>query len=259
MLNLPNRIVQLWRTLPQATATMLIVALLALDTASAFAAGVSTDAGTDGPAQTAYAPEKGQGPAIVVISGATGPNSYQSYTAELARLGYYAVLVAGADILTPTPDGRANLIKTIDRVQHSPNTLPGKVAVIGFSQGGGGALANAAGLQDLVSMVVAYYPFTSFKAGPASVVKNFRVPVLILAGELDRYKNCCVIESARAIAAAAKDSGAKFELVVYPQASHGFNLETGARGEPMGAYRRDDAADAWKRTTEMLRQYQPIR
>jgi dienelactone hydrolase len=234
--------------------------MFALAAASVSAAdGISTDASSEGPAQTAYAPEKGPGPAIIVISGATGPASYQSYAAELARLGYYSVLLTGSDILNTGRDGPVNLRNAIDRAQRSPHAVPSKVAVIGFSLGGGGALAHAAGMPDLVSVVAVYYPFTSFKAGPVSLVQNFRVPVLFLAAELDRYKNCCLIESARAIEAAALASGAKFELVVYPQANHGFNLETGARGEPLRAYRREDAADAWRRTTEMLRLYHPLR
>lgn len=250
--------VRLWHWLPKAATVQLVGWMFALVVASVSAAGcISTDASSEGPAQTAYPPEKGPGPAIIVISGQAGPASYQSYAAELARLGYYSVLVAGRDILNPGKEGPVNLRKAIDRAQRSPHAFPGKVAVIGFSLGGGGALAHAAGMPDLVSVVVAYYPFTSFRASPVSLVKNFRVPVLFLAAELDRYDNCCVIEAARAIAAAAQESGAKFELVVYPQADHGFNLESSARG--VRAYRRDDAADAWRRTTEMLRLHHPLR
>lgn len=68
-----------------------VVALMA---ASAIAAdGVSTEAGPEGPAQTAHAPSNGKpGPVIVAISGHTGRVSYQSYAADLAQLGYYTVL-----------------------------------------------------------------------------------------------------------------------------------------------------------------------
>ena len=40
-----------------------------------------------------------------------------------------------------------------------------------------------------------------------------------------------------AMEAAAKANSAPFELVVYPDANHGFNRESGALGEPMRAYR----------------------
>ncbi|MFH1154481.1 MAG: dienelactone hydrolase family protein [Pseudomonadota bacterium] len=229
--------------------------------ASAFAAGgVSTGAGPEGPAQVAYAPDSGKpGPVIIAISGHTGPTSYQAYAAELAKLGYYVVLVDGKDILNPERTGPANLSKAIVRAQNAPNAVRGKVAVIGFSQGGGGALYNAASMPDAVSMVVAYYPATRTWAKNISLlVKRFRVPVLVMAGGKDHHNDCCVIESMRAMETVAKASGMKFELVVYPEANHGFNLETGASGEPTKAYRPIDALDAWSRTVEMLKHYQPL-
>ena len=246
---------------------LLIGWMFAIIAMSASAAdGVSTEAGPEGPAQTAYAPPNGPGPIIMVLSGVTGPGSYQSYAAELAKLGYYTVLLDGNDILNPAVvlnparPGPVNLKKAIDRALNSPNAVKGKVAVIGFSRGGGGALYEATAIPDLVSMVVAYYPSTSTWAKNIdSLVKRFKVPVLMMPGGLDRYKSCCLVETARAIETAAKASGAKFELVVYPDANHGFNLQTGASGEPMGAYRRDDDRDAWRRTVEMLKQYQPLK
>jgi len=229
--------------------------------ASSFAAGgVSSEAGSDGIAQTAYSPDNNKpGPVVIVLSGQMGPDSYQFYAAELARLGYYVVLVAGKDILNPEQTGAANLTKTIERALRSPNAVKGKVAVVGFSLGGGGALFHAANMPNLVSMVVAYYPATRIWVNKIdSLVSHFQVPVLFLAAQRDRHKECCAIETAQAIEGAAKAKGLRFELVVYPEANHGFNLPVGAKGEPMGAYREDDARDAWRRTVNMLKQYQPL-
>jgi len=236
--------------------SMLMIGLMfASYSASSFAAsGVSSEAGSEGIAQTAYSPDNAPGPVIIVISGQTGPASYQSYAAELARLGYYSVLVAGKDILNPELTGSANLTKTIERALQSPGAVKGKVAVIGFSLGGGGALYNAANMPNLVSMVVAYYPYSKTWANKIdSLVSHFRVPVLVLAAQRDRYKECCVIETAQAMEVAAKAKGIRFELVVYPEANHGFNLKTGASGEPTSAYRGDDDRDAWRRTVDMLK------
>jgi dienelactone hydrolase len=233
--------------------------LTAIALSASAADGISTEASAEGPAQTAYASANGPGRVAIVISGQTGPASYQTYAAELAKLGYYAVLVDGKDILNRTqwPDA-PNLRKVIERSQRSPSAIPGKVAVVSFSLGGGGALLHATAMPDSVSMVVAYYPFTREWADKLNwFVKRFRVPVLVLAAERDRYKECCVVETARAMDIAAKSVGARFELVVYPEADHGFNLQTGAQGEPASAYRRDDDRDAWRRTVEMLKQHQP--
>lgn len=246
----------------QALMVLSIGCIIAIYTLSAYAAeSVSTEAGPEGPAQITYSPANGKpGPIIIVISGQTGPASYQPYAADLAHLGYYVVLVDGKDILNAEHTGPANLSKTIDRAQNSPNAIKGKVAVVGFSLGGGGALYNAANMPDAVSMVVAYYPYTrKWVNNIDDLVKRFRVPVLVLAGGADRHKDCCVIESMHAMEAAAKSKGLPFELVVYPNANHGFNLEKGARGEPAHTYRPDDASDAWRRTGEMLKINHPLR
>ena len=221
--------------------------------------GLAADAGPDGPAQIAFASPNAPGPIVIVISGQTGPASYKTYASELAALGYYAVLLTGKDILNAEHTGAANLRKAIERAQRSPNAMKGRAAVIGFSLGGGGALYNAAPQSDLVSMVVAYYPYTlTWANNMDALVTRFRVPVLVMPGSLDRYHNCCVIESMQAMEAAAKRIASPFELVVYPQANHGFNLKTGASGEPMGAYRREDDLDAWRHTLEMLKRYQAL-
>jgi dienelactone hydrolase len=247
-----------WITL--AASTLLIGWIFVFIIAPASAAdGLSTEEGPEGPAQTAYTPAKGHGPVIIVISGQTGPASYQTYAAELAKLGYYSVLLTGKDILNPQLTGPANLRKAIERAQRSPSAVKGKVAVIGFSLGGGGALYNATYMPDLVSMVIAYYPYTRTWANKIdSLVKRFQVPVLVLAAQRDRYKDCCVIETARDIEVAAKARVARFELVVYPEATHGFNLKTGASGEPAHAYRQEDDRDAWRRTVDMLKLYHPL-
>ena len=135
---------------PHLTVTKLLVATwVAMTWASAGAAdGVSTPAGPEGPAQIAYAPAKGPGPAVILLSGQSGPALYQEYAAEVASLGYYAVLLDGKDILTRTQDGAANLKNAIERAQRSQYVVPGKSAVIGFSQGGGGALAYATNMTE---------------------------------------------------------------------------------------------------------------
>jgi len=210
---------------------------------------------TGGLSQKAYDPPSGRGPIVILLSGASGMNVvYNSYAAEVARLGYYAVLLDGNDFQAIYGKSAADdLRRVIERAQSSAKALPGKAAVIGFSRGGGGALTHAARMPDLVSAVVAYYPATSFVSDMRAFAAKFQVPVLVLAGERDRYHNCCLIESMRAMEAAAKEGGAPFELVVYPNAGHGFTWVN------TPAYRPEDSADAWQRTKKMLSQHQPLR
>jgi len=210
---------------------------------------------TGGLSQKAYDPPSGRGPIVILLSGASGMNVvYSSYAAEVAQLGYYAVLLDGNDFQAKYGKSAADdLRRVIERAQSSAKALPGKAAVIGFSRGGGGALTHAAGMPDLVSAVVAYYPSTKHVADIRSFVARFKVPILVLAGERDSYHNCCLIESMRAMEAAAKKGGAPFELVVYPNAGHGFTWVN------TPAYRPEDSADAWQRTKKMLSQHQPLR
>ena len=224
----------------------------------ALACGCATMEGTNiavpaAPPQTEYAPPGERGPIVVLLSGVDGPDLYRSHAAEVARLGYYAVLLDGNDFHPKYGKSAADeLRRAIERAQSSAKALPGKAAVIGYSRGGGGALTYAARMPDLVSAVVTYYPKTSHVTNMRDFVAQFRVPILVLAGEEDDFMKCCVIETARAMEAAAKEGGKPFELVVYPNALHSFAV----KGK---YYRAEDAADAWQRTTRMLSQYQPLR
>jgi dienelactone hydrolase len=238
---------------------ILVISFVVALACACAAMAATDDAGTGGQKQEEYAPPSGKGPIVILISADSGFPNFRSYSAELARLGYYAVLLLGGDIAADTPDwmGGGNLKRAIEQAQRSPQALPGKAAVIGFAKGGGGALAHAARMPDLVTSVVAYYPTNKWFSDMHSLATRFQVPILVLAGERDNYMGCCLIESMRAMEAAAKEIKAPFELVVYPNAGHAFNLKTWDL-DP-NKYRAEEAADAWQRTIKMLRQYQPLR
>lgn len=127
--------------------------------------------------------------------------------------------------------------------------LPGKAAVIGFLMGGAASLTYAARMPDIVAAVVTYYPATYFVIDPEAFVAKSRGPTLVFAGGRDTYKNCCLIETARKLAAAGKSGqgAAAFEVVEYPQADHGF-IHSGK------TFRASDANDAMRRTLEHLKQ-----
>lgn len=223
--------------------------------------GVFTAPSPDGPAQTVFAPAGGSaGPVVLVLSGRSGPELYRAFAEDICSLGYYTVLLDGNDMINAEHTGQANFAKALERTRHAQGALPGKVAVIGFSLGGGGALNHATCLPENVSMVVAYYPFTrTWAKNPGGLAKRFQVPVLLLQGTRDHQDNdCCVVETARALEAEARAQNATFELVVYPDAEHGFNLARDAQGKTLKAYREGDAKDAWKRTVEMLKRWQPL-
>ena len=207
-----------------------------------------------GPPENEYIPPSGKGPIVILLSGASGPDRYRSYAAEVARFGYYAILLDGNNVHPAERPISAEgfFRRAIEEAQRSPSALPGKAAVIGLSMGGYGALAYAAQMPDLVSAVIAYYPRTMDVSDMRSFASKFKVPILVLAGEKDDYMKCCMIGSMRAMEGAAKQAAASFELVAYPNAGHMFNLRI------EGFYKAKEAADAWQRTQKMLGKYQPL-
>ena len=228
---------------------------LVVSLACLWVAESTNPSGPDGPEQAEYAPPSGRGPLVILLSGISGLDRYRSYAADVARLGYYTVLLKGNDFNPWNgKPGADDLRRAIVRAQSDAKAQPGKAAVIGFSFGGGVSLTHAAGMPDLVSAIVVYYPMTNHIKDMRSFVAEFKVPILILAGEQDTYYYCCLIESMRAMEAEAKAIRAPFELVVYKEARHAFNLEDSGK-----EYRAEDAADAWQRTLKMLSQYQPLR
>jgi carboxymethylenebutenolidase len=173
---------------------------------------------------------------------------------KLAELGYYVVLVNGNDISIPgkTGAGIANLRRVILEAQSADSAIAGRVALVGFSVGGIGVLGHGAPLKEHVSAIVLYYPAISF-ASPQieQFASAMQVPALVFAGAQDRYSNCCLLETMRAFE--QEPRSVPFQLVVYPGAGHGFNLDVPL----LGTYRKQDADDAWARTLVFLRQHHP--
>ena len=202
-----------------------------------------------------FPPQTGKGAVVIVVSGASGTSFYKGTASTLAAMGYYTVLVDGTNIYkryAPANfDGVALLKSVIAESTASPQALQGKVALLGFSIGGAGVLVHGAQMKDEVSAAVAYYPaITSLGPNMDALASNIKVPVLLVVGVQDRYMECCLIETMRALAAAPK--AAPFELVVYPAAEHGFNLE-----DTQFTYNEKDAQDAWAKTAEYLKRLHP--
>jgi len=229
------------------TVSRLLAAVLA---ALSVCASAQDAPNAGGHPQEEFVPQSGQGRVVLVISGQTGMSGYRATAQQVADAGFDVVLVDGNDFwIKDTRKAWTDLRAIITRAQAGPHALPGKVGVIGYSLGGGSALAYTARMPDLVAAVVAGYPLTAYIQDPADFVSKLKVPVQIYAGTADIYKNCCLIEKARALAEAAKATTPPIlTLHEYNGVGHGFNLPT--------APRKDLAAgeDAMQRTlAEMKR------
>jgi dienelactone hydrolase len=201
--------------------------------------------------QELITPPNGTGPAVIVLSGSTGVHAYRHKATAIASLGYMTMLVDGKWVAAGESGGTPTLERLLETVAADPRVQTGKVAVVGFSRGGGGVLVHAAAMSARVTAVATFYPAISAVGDLDALGRQLKVPTLILAGVKDVYRSCCLIDSIRQIARAAKDAGGDVELVEYPEGRHGFNLES-SRG-----YRPDDDADSWLRLQEFLKRHLP--
>ncbi len=197
-------------------------------------------------AQQEFPPPQGKGRVVVVASGMSGPEHYTTVSREIAEFGYDVVLFDGN-----TMEGThgAALKSAILQAQQMPHALPGKVALVSFSLGGGISLYYGSQWPDLVSGVIVWYPATAMISSPSDFASKIRVPILMFAGEKDHYRNdCCTADKARILADAAKAAGDSFELVTYPNTEHDF-VKGGSNYNPKSY------ADALQRTENRLRTY----
>jgi|ERR1022692_232891 dienelactone hydrolase len=203
--------------------------------------------------QQEFVPKSGSGRVVVMVSGQTGPGGYVQSAQELANAGFDVVLLDGNQLWIKDTQAAWTLLKSaITRAQAGPHAQPGKAAVVGYSLGGGVALAYATRMPDLVETVVVSYPLTSFIKDPTEFVGKMKVPVLMLAGTADTYKDCCLIEKARQLEQAAKASSpTMLTLHEYAGVGHGFNLTTAARKDQVAGQ------DSMERTISRLREALP--
>jgi dienelactone hydrolase len=195
-------------------------------------------------------PPGGKAPLVVVLSGATGAGNYRVIAGRIAALGYDVALF---DSNTLIPSRNASAVgaavkEAIAKARRLPNALPGKVGVVGFSQGGGMALGFASQWSDEVAVVAAWYPSTDAFKDPAAFAGRLTVPVVMFAGTADEYKFCCMIDRARTLAAAATAANKPFELTVYPGVRHGFSI-------PGGEYNAPATDDALAKTAAALKSF----
>jgi dienelactone hydrolase len=201
-------------------------------------------------AQQEFPPPQGKGRVVLVLSGIDGAPPYEGEARRIAALGYDAILIDANTI--PRDSAPAVMKAYIDKALAMPHALPGKVAIVGYSLGGGRGL-QAAAMPAEVAVIIAWYPATTAIAHQGEYVKTLQVPVLMFAAEDDKqWINpasqilCCSIANARALAGLAV--GRPLELVTYRSTAHGF-----IAGKP--AYNAQSYADASKRMTTKLAQY----
>ena len=220
---------------------MTLPRLAAIAAAAAFLIGVPSAR-----AQQEFPPPQGMGRLVVIASGLSGPGQYKEVSEEIANLGYDVVLFDGN--AEENTQGKG-VKRDIDKARTMPHALPGKVALVGFSLGGGMDLYYGTQLPDDVAGVVVWFPANSFIKDVPGFANRLQAPLVVFAGGKDHFRdNCCAADKDTALQSAAKSAGKAFELTIYPDANHDFN-------KGGNNYNPKDYADAMQHTADALKMF----
>jgi carboxymethylenebutenolidase len=205
-------------------------------------------------------PGSGKGPGVIVIQEWWGLNDQVKGVADmLAREGFTALapdFYHGKSAKIGEPDDAQKLMMDLFQsdtaardargaakyLAKNPAVSSAKVGVIGFCMGGGLALLTAAEAPAEIGAVVDCYGVGQDLAGRAAKIK---APVLGIFGGKDHYMPGALDDVEKGL----RQSGAKFEKHVYPQADHAFLNE-----QRKDVHRPDDAKDAWSKVLRFLRE-----
>jgi carboxymethylenebutenolidase len=226
----------------------------------------------DGKLPVYYArPAKGTAfPIVLVNEEIFGVHEYiQDVCRRFAKLGYLAVApeiyfrnpdfpkMTDAqqimrDVILKTPDAEimSDLDATLDWAAHNRGDAA-RMAEVGFCFGGRNTWLYAARNPNLKAAVAFYglikTPTSDIKPKTAlDIADQLLCPLLGLYGGQDPSNPADLVHQAEA---KAKAAGKTVEIVIYPDAPHGFHADY------RPSYRKADAEDAWNRTIAWFKRY----
>ena len=239
--------------------TIWLLILISLCPISSFAAtsrNVSYKSGDETVQGVLYAPQgKGPFPALVVIHEWWGLNDWvKEQASKLADEGYVTLAVdlyrgkvattpdEAHEIMRGVPEDRAarDLHAAVEFLTSQSNVKKDRIGSIGWCMGGGYSLDVALQEPTLAAAVINY----GHLATDADSLKKINASLLGIFGGQDRG---IPVEDVKKFEQTLKQQGKKVEIVIYPDAGHGFENPNNKTG-----YRADDTADAWKHTTIFL-------
>ncbi|HEY5106619.1 MAG TPA: dienelactone hydrolase family protein [Caulobacteraceae bacterium] len=216
------------------------------------------------PAYLARPKAPGRFPAVLVVSEVFGVHEYiKDVCRRLAKLGYVAVAPAFfVRVADPAPiSDLSQVIKIVDQasdqqvmgdiaatltfLKSQPYVNAAKLAVTGFCWGGGITWLACEEFTDFRAGVAWYgrmaplpgAPDDPRRLWPIRLIGQLHAPVLGLYGAKDGL--AAAIQAMRAALAGAGKTGT--EIIVYPDAGHGFHADY------RDSYNGPDARDGWAR------------
>ncbi|MCJ2047086.1 dienelactone hydrolase family protein [Methylobacterium sp. J-078] len=214
---------------------------------------------------------EGQFPVILVIEEIFGVHEYiKDICRRLAKAGYCAVApelyarqgdlstmtdakLIIRDVISKTPDAQwmADLDAAASWAVSAAQGDPARIGTMGWCRGGRGVWLYAAHRKDLKAGVAWYGPVGGERTEiqprtGTDVAAEINAPILALYGGADTGIPVATVEAARDKAVAA---GKSVELVVYPEAPHGFHADY------RPSYRPVEAKDGWARALSFLKSH----
>lgn len=209
-------------------------------------------------------------PVVLVVQEIFGVHEHiKDICRRFARLGYLAIApelyarqgdVANLEsiddilpIVAKVPDAQvmSDLDACVEYARKSGKGDVAKLGITGFCWGGRIVWLYAAH-SPLVKAGVAWYGRLTGEAGeltprhPIDVAAELKAPVLGLYAGNDKG---IPLESVERMRKALEAAGTDSEIIVYPQAQHGFHADY----RPM--YKEDDAKDGWQQLLAWFRKY----
>jgi carboxymethylenebutenolidase len=203
---------------------------------------------------------KGRHPVVFVNSEIFGVHEWvKDICRRLAKAGYVALapdffVRAGdpskttdfkvvMDIVKATPGEQvtSDTMASLKFLAAQPFADMKKLGVTGFCWGGGATWLCCERFPEFKAGVAWYGPLKPGgypRTAPIELVKDLKCPVLGLYGGLDKGISAKDVEDMRA---ALKAAGKNDEIIVYPNADHGFLADYRA------SYNAEAAADGWKK------------
>ncbi len=156
------------------------------------------------------------------------------------------------DVILKAPD--ATVLSDLDaaaRWATASHGDPARLAVTGFCRGGRDTWLYAAHNPELRAAVAWYGPVAGATSAiqprtATDVAPTLKCPLLGLYGAKD---DSIDVKAVQAAASAARRSGKQVEIVVYPDAGHGFHADY------RPSYNAADAADGWQKALAFIRDH----
>ena len=204
---------------------------------------------------------RGPFPAVVLLHSCLGlPANRRAIESEIAGWGYVALFVddfSGRGLketcAVDFPDGLSDAYGALTFLSRLPAVDPSRIAAVGFSQGADTALTIAASRQEsrlpippglAFKAAAAFYPPCANQSGA-----RLRIPTLILVGAEDAVTPAADCERL------AKSQPGDVDIVVLPNAGHGFDLPEFRGGRRVLGMWLSYDPDAAKRSWAELRRF----